>query len=51
MKDRTFEVNEEMVKTLILCGLTTFVGGYLVGRFTALSDLKNGYLNYFIPNK
>ena len=23
--------------------------GYLIGRFTAVSDLKNGYLNMLIP--
>ena len=34
-------------KLSIGAGMITI--GYLIGRFTAVSDLKNGYLNMFIP--
>jgi len=46
---KTFEEKSESVVLLLCLGASLFVAGYLVGRFTAISDLQKGYLNCFIP--
>lgn len=37
--------------TLVLLGSSLFLGGYLTGRLTAVSDLKAGKLDMFIRNR
>lgn len=49
MKEKTFDEKVEN-GILIACGIAVaLMGGYLIGRFTAISDLQKGYLDCFIP--
>ena len=42
------EIIDKVCKKLSIgAGMITI--GYLIGRFTAVSDLKKGYLNMLIP--
>ena len=49
MKEKSFDDGSEKIVMLASIGLAIFMGGYLTGRFTAVSDLQKGYLNCFIP--
>ena len=51
MKEKTFDEKWDKVVLLLSIGAALFMGGYLAGRFTAISDLQKGNLYDFIPNK
>ena len=56
VKDMSREELEDYVYVDICCTLalgviSLFVGGYVVGRLTAIKDLENGKLDMFIPKK
>lgn len=48
-KEKTFDEKWDKGVMITCAGLSIFMGGYLTGRFTAVSDLQKGYLDCFVP--
>lgn len=42
-------INMDKIGEKVLMGASIIMSGYLIGRFTAIKDLKDGNLNMFIP--